>query len=200
MRPWSRMPPSVSLHRLKRVPEAGRLPSGRAFARALERAGAAGGEVSLVLTGAEEVRRLNREFLGEDRETDVIAFHYDAGVDAVGAASAPRERPGSSAAMSIWGDVFVSAETAVRQARERELPVREELARLFLHGCLHLLGYRDATRAESRRMQTLQEALLPEVLGPRGASGRSGERAPDHPPDRAPAARRPRRRPGPARE
>jgi probable rRNA maturation factor len=67
----------------------------------------------------------------------------------------------------VHGDVFVSADAARRQAEERGLPPREELARLFLHGCLHLLGWSDATPAERRRMETVQETLLPELLGRR---------------------------------
>jgi rRNA maturation RNase YbeY len=170
------MPPKVSLHRLTTPPEARRLPGARAFARILARAGAASGEVALVLTDARHVRRLHREYAGEDRDTDVLAFEYPA---PVGNGRARRERapraparrrgagrPGRGAA--VHGDVFVSADAARRLAEERGLPPRVELARLFLHGCLHLLGWRDATPADRRRMETVQEALLPELLGRRG--------------------------------
>jgi probable rRNA maturation factor len=171
------MPPKVSLHRLTTPPEARRLPGARAFARILARAGAASGEVALVLTDARHVRRLHREYAGEDRDTDVLAFEYAAPVR--NGRAAPRERAPQAAARrraagpsrrgaAVHGDVFVSADAARRQAEERGLPPREELARLFLHGCLHLLGWRDATPAERRRMEAVQEALLPELLGRRG--------------------------------
>jgi probable rRNA maturation factor len=163
------MPPKVSLHRLTTPPEARRLPGARAFARILARAGAASGEVALVLTDARHVRRLHREYAGEDRDTDVLAFEYAAPVR--NGRAAPRERARQAAARrgaAVHGDVFVSADAARRQAEERGLPPREELARLFLHGCLHLLGWRDATPAERRRMEAVQEALLPELLGRRG--------------------------------
>jgi probable rRNA maturation factor len=176
------MPPKVSLHRLTTPPEARQLPGPRAFARALERAGAASGEVALVLTDARHVRRLHRDYAGEDRDTDVLAFEYgpadgarrrrgDARARARGSSRSPRRHAAAaspSGAAAVHGDVFVNADAARRQAAERGLPAREELARLFLHGCLHLLGWRDATPAAARRMEAVQESLLLELLGRRG--------------------------------
>lgn len=164
------MPPRVFLHQVRPLPEAGSAPPPAAFARALARAGAARGEVNLILTDALEVRRLNREFRGEDSETDVIAFDYlsdwalGRGSEAGSAAGARgRSRP-RHPADHVWGDVFVSAEAALAQARERGIPATEELARLFLHGCLHLAGYRDETPAEAERMTAVQEELLAPLL------------------------------------
>jgi rRNA maturation RNase YbeY len=123
----------------------------------LARSGAAAGEVHLILTDRAELRRLNRRFLGRDGETDVIAFDYLEGLP---------EHAGR-----IWGDVYVNGDAAREQARERRIPVREELARLFLHGCLHLLGYRDGTPVERARMEVVQESLLADLLrAPRGRS------------------------------
>jgi probable rRNA maturation factor len=158
MRPSSRMPPRVTLHLLRRHPEVRALPRPEAFARALARAGANAGEVNLILAGADLVRRLNREFRGKDRDTDVLAFDYREP-----AGAGPRPTRGTPDA-GIWGDVFVSAEAAAAQAGERDIPVREETARLFLHGCLHLLGYRDGTPAQRKRLEAVQEILLPQVL------------------------------------
>ncbi|MBA2563806.1 MAG: rRNA maturation RNase YbeY [Gemmatimonadetes bacterium] len=142
------MPPIVCLHLLNPLPEAGDSPRPRDFARALAAAGAEAGEVNLVLTTAEELQRLNRTFRRRDRSTDVLAFDY-------------RETASEGA---LWGDVYVSAEAVLEQARERGIPPREELARLFLHGCLHLLGHRDHAAQERKRMLAVQEALLPGIL------------------------------------
>jgi probable rRNA maturation factor len=137
--------------------------------------------VNLILTGAAEVRRLNRDFLRKDRDTDVIAFDYTEPERfsqrrngrlrrlPVSPSAPPRAR---AVQRLIWGDVYVSAEAALEQARERGIPPREELARLFLHGCLHLLGYRDGTPAERARLEAVQESLLAHALAP----ARSGKR------------------------
>ncbi|MFN2431777.1 MAG: rRNA maturation RNase YbeY [Gemmatimonadota bacterium] len=147
------MPPTVSLHLPSRLPEAGELPPARAFARVLGRAGAATGEIALVLVDAGEIRRLNREFRGKDRATDVLSFDY-------------REPGDGRDVRDVWGDVYVSDEAARDQAHERGIPFPEELARLFLHGALHLLGFRDDTPQELERMTGVQEELLEQLLGP----------------------------------
>ena len=220
------MPPRVSLHLLRALPEGEAPPPASVFARALGRAGMISGEVNLILTGADEVRRLNREFGKEDRDTDVLAFDYGsagsssetkrqpssprktslasvagsadearwqptsprkAGLASVaGSADEARRQPtsprkaglarksgdASEAEGCIWGDVYVSAEAARRQALERGIAPREELARLFLHGCLHLLGYRDGDPRERARMEMVQESLVRKVLGLSSNPGR----------------------------
>ena len=73
-----------------------------------------------------EMRRLNREFRGNDRTTDVLSFRYEF----------ESFEPASS-----LGDIVISADQAQRQARENELDVELEIRQLILHGILHLCGY-----------------------------------------------------------
>jgi probable rRNA maturation factor len=77
-------------------------------------------ELSIVLVGNPQIRRLNRLFLGRNRATDVIAFPIS-------------ER--------LLGEVYVSRDQARIQAARYKATCREELLRLVLHGFLHLLGY-----------------------------------------------------------
>jgi probable rRNA maturation factor len=76
-------------------------------------------ELSVVLVGNSEIRRLNRRFLGRDRTTDVMAF------------------PISD---ELLGEVHVSRDQARIQARRYGVSLRSEILRLVLHGLLHLLG------------------------------------------------------------
>jgi probable rRNA maturation factor len=76
-------------------------------------------ELSVVLVGNAEIRRLNRRFLGRDRTTDVMAF------------------PISD---ELLGEVHVSRDQARIQARRYGVSLRSEILRLVLHGLLHLLG------------------------------------------------------------
>lgn len=160
------MPPTVFLH-LPPGPDAAAVPPRTAFARVLARAGARRGEVTLVLVAADELRRLNRTYRRRDYDTDVLSFDY--------------REPGEDQAGTLWGDVFVSADAARRQARERGIPAREELARLFLHGALHLMGYRDGTPREAARMERVQESLLRELLAPAARRRVARRPAPDRP-------------------
>ncbi|MGY8798879.1 MAG: rRNA maturation RNase YbeY [Longimicrobiales bacterium] len=104
-------------------------------------------EVSLTLVSDEEITSLNREYLGKDRPTDVIAFN-------LGDEHVP------------LGDVYVCVSQAERQAVELNVSVKEELTRLAIHGTLHVMGEdhpEGLDRLESP-MFVLQERLLSEVL------------------------------------
>ena len=103
----------------------------------------AGPSISLRLTGDRELRRLNREFLGEDSVTDVLSF--PAGGDG---------EPG------YLGDIAVSWPAVARQAAEHGHPEAAEAALLSVHGLLHLLGWDHATPAQEREMWRLTRAGL----------------------------------------
>lgn len=115
------------LVRAASIPEvAARLPAGEAT-------------VALRLTGDRELRRLNRDYAGEDSATDVLSF------------------AGSG---DHVGDLAVSWSTAVRQARTFGHDAQTELALLSVHGLLHLLGWDHATGPERREMNRLTRAAL----------------------------------------
>jgi len=105
-------------------------------------------EISVALLADEEMRRLNAEYLGRDHTTDVLAF-----------ALSGDDEP-------TVGDVYLGFDQAVRQAEEVDVPLQEELARLAIHGTLHVLGYdhpEGPERSDSPMFQ-VQERLLREVL------------------------------------
>ncbi len=115
-------------------------------------------ELSLVLVSDAVMRRLNRDWRGKDRPTDVLSF-------------AQAEGPGGAPA-GLLGDVVISLDTARRQAAERAAPLGSELDRLLVHGVLHLLGYdHERSPAEARRMQRRERALARRMAGPGGRDG-----------------------------
>lgn len=85
-------------------------------------------ELSLVLVSNRRMRTLNRRYRKKDRPTDVLAFPL-------------REGRFSGFRGALLGDVVISIETAKRQASEFGHSLRAEVARLLVHGVLHLLGY-----------------------------------------------------------
>ena len=106
-------------------------------------------ELSIALVDDEEMRLLNARYRRKDRPTDVLAF-------------AQREGEGGSA--RLLGDVVISVDTALRQARERGVELRDELRLLLAHGILHLLGYdHERSPSEARRMFAKQRRLLQEL-------------------------------------
>jgi len=144
-------------------------------------------EVSLTLTGDDEIRELNRRHLGRDRATDVLSFPMwkddEEGAETdtgTGPASGPGPEPGTGPEGApdepfLLGDVVVSVETARRQAAEYGRPFPEELSRLVVHGTLHLLDYEDASRRGAAVMRGKEDAVLVRLgFDPRGpgAAGR----------------------------
>lgn len=81
-----------------------------------------------------EMRRLNRQYRGKDKTTDVLSFPGD--FVAQGEPEAP-----ALPSLNHLGDVVISVPTARRQAVEAGHPVDRELRVLLLHGVLHCLGY-----------------------------------------------------------
>src|SRR6266700_968802 len=109
------------------VPMAVTLTAPRGLVRAtLEREGRRAGEIAIVLTRDPEIRALNRRWRGIDRATDVLSFGYDA--------PSPR-RPAA-----ISGDLVISLECMHEQAKRYRVTPGRELARLAVHGALHLAG------------------------------------------------------------
>lgn len=104
------------------------------------------GSVSVLLTGDAEIRRLNREFRGKDKATDVLSF--PAG-----------DAPGQG---GIAGDLAISVETAAREAEQRGHSLEVELRVLMLHGILHLAGH-DHERDSGEMAR--KENLLRKKLG-----------------------------------
>ena len=117
---------------------------------ALQQEGAEG-EVTLVITDDEGIQQLNRDFLGKDAPTDVLAF--SAREDGGPFLTAPE-------AGGYLGDVIVSYPRAVVQAEEQRHPVEQELDLLIVHGLLHLLGYDHASEEEKALMWSRQEMIL----------------------------------------
>ena len=78
--------------------------------------------VTVAFVSDQKIRELNRQFRSIDKATDVLSFPTD---------SANKE----------LGDIAISIETAIRQAKENGLTLEGEIAQLLLHGLLHLSGY-----------------------------------------------------------
>ncbi len=97
------------------------------------------GDLSIAFVDRATMRRVNRTFLRHDYDTDVLAFPLDG---------------------SLIGEVVVSTDFAVKEARRRRLPALEELSRYVVHGILHLAGFDDHRPADKARMWKRQEKYL----------------------------------------
>ncbi|MFA5235939.1 MAG: rRNA maturation RNase YbeY [Bacilli bacterium] len=107
-------------------------------------------EVSLV--DNESIKRLNRDYRGQDRETDVISFAFQ---DAVVGETSIKEAP-----FLDLGAIVISTPKAEAQAEAYGHSLDREMAFLFIHGLLHLCGYDHQNPNEEERMFALQDAII----------------------------------------
>lgn len=104
--------------------------------------------VNVMLADDARISELNRRFLGRDGPTDVLAFpiNEETSVD---------DEP-------VFGEVVVSAETALREAAARNIEPERELTLYAVHGLLHLLDYDDQTEGDRKKMHARQDQILKE--------------------------------------
>jgi len=143
-----------SAHVIRKALSADRVPSASTLARFLAEAQAAvrlRGRVSVLLTTDKTLRRLNRQFRGIDRPTDVLSFPTEAFIQS-------KEK--------LAGDLAISVPTACRQAIACGHSLGTELKVLILHGLLHLAGYDHET--DSGQMARRERRIRAQVGLPQG--------------------------------
>ncbi len=121
-----------------------------------ERAGNSS-EVSVLIAGQKKVHELNREYLDEDRPTDVLSFPMiSAEPDKAGFVEPPD-------GLVHLGEIIVSLPQATQQAGEHRHSTNREIAILTIHGVLHLLGYDHAEPDEEKKMRQRESEILIEL-------------------------------------
>jgi len=132
----------------------------------LSAARADGAELSLVLVSDRRMRALNKRYRNKDRTTDVLAFPLTP------SHPSPLEGEGVgggahlSSPTMLLGDVAISMETARRQASEFGHSLRDEVARLLVHGVLHLLGYDHERGPRDAALMARQEKAILKTINP----------------------------------
>jgi len=102
--------------------------------KALDAIGNTGSSATIAFVSDSSIRKLNQQFRGVDKATDVLSF--------------PADEPDN------LGDVAISVDTAAKQAKETGLQFDNEIAQLILHGLLHLSGYDHETdNGEMNRLE-----------------------------------------------
>ncbi len=110
-----------------------------------------GGTVQAVFTTDEHMAHMNEQFRGKAMTTDVLSFDYGLS-----------ESMGPDNLENEWtrGEIFISVDRAAEQARDRGIAPTCEMARLLVHGLLHLCGYDHQTAKELQEMESLTDSFL----------------------------------------
>ncbi len=110
-------------------------------------------EVSVRLSDDEEVQRLNRDYRGKDKPTNILSFPM-LEPDAVAATLARDEMD------LLLGDMALAFETTDREATEKGIPITDHVAHLLVHGTLHLLGHDHQDDPSADAMEALETRIL----------------------------------------
>jgi rRNA maturation RNase YbeY len=103
-------------------------------------------DVNLIFTSDIYVSNLKKEFFSKNQWTDVIAF--------------PMHTKNEK---SVEGEIYISMPTAKENAKLYKQSYGKELARLVIHGSLHLLGIEDDTNEKKEKMSKIEEYFLKEI-------------------------------------
>ena len=106
------------------------------------------GEVSVAVINDDLMKRMNHEYRGIDRSTDVLSFPSAEGEKIL------------SAPDGFLGDIAISMDAVYRQAQDYGHSPEREIAFLTVHGVLHLLGYDHMCEEEERKMLLRQKIIL----------------------------------------
>lgn len=89
----------------------------------------------------DDLLEINKKFLNHDELTDIITFDY-------------------SDKEVLSGEIFISLERVKDNATKLKIPFEEELLRVMAHGILHLMGLKDKTKIEKKRMRREEEKAI----------------------------------------
>jgi probable rRNA maturation factor len=140
---WRRLWPSPA----SRIRSAARMALDMASRRSRKRPGSAV-ELAVVLANDGLVHRLNRQYRGIDKPTNVLSFDGAAGED---------DRTGSPV---VLGDVILARETVAAEAAVQGKTVADHAVHLVVHGVLHLLGHDHQVAREANLMESIEIRAL----------------------------------------
>ena len=103
------------------------------------------GELSFLFCDDAHLHKLNVEFLNHDTLTDILTFEYNVG-------------------NKIHGDICISTERVRENAAHHGVSFFNELARVMIHGVLHLCGYKDANQNETTIMRKKEDFYLSQLF------------------------------------
>ncbi|MCJ7800759.1 MAG: rRNA maturation RNase YbeY [Candidatus Marinimicrobia bacterium] len=103
-------------------------------------------DISIVFGNKKLLQELKNRFFNINRTTDVIAFRINEYQE-----------------QNIEGEIYIGLPVAMENAEYFNEPYEKEIARLIIHGGLHLIGYEDGTDDESKNMRELEDKYLKEL-------------------------------------
>ncbi len=99
------------------------------------------GEINYIFCDDNYLLKLNQDYLDHDTLTDIISFDYSVGKE-------------------LHGDIYISIERVLENAKEFDVKENDEIDRVMIHGILHYCGYKDKTNDEKSVMRSKEDFYL----------------------------------------
>jgi len=99
------------------------------------------GEISIVVCSDEYLLDINKKYLNHNYYTDIITFDYTDDI-------------------AVGGDLMISYDRVKENAKQEGVLIQQELNRVMVHGVLHLLGLKDKTKEEAKKMRSAEDEAL----------------------------------------
>jgi probable rRNA maturation factor len=103
------------------------------------------GVLNVVFVTDAYIKALNKSYRDKDEPTDVLSFNYKEG--------------GTSEYSDLIGEIYISVDTAKRQADKYSNSLEDELKKLFTHGFLHIHGYDHIKDEDHKKMVALEKKI-----------------------------------------
>lgn len=121
----------------------------RKIASAVSREIGKSAKASLVFVSEGEIRRLNKKYRGKNKATNILSFSF----------SGEKEKIFNSE-RDYLGEVFVCLKYAKQEAKKYGWSLEKNLARLIIHGLLHLYGFDHKTLINQKKMENLEDIIM----------------------------------------
>ncbi len=122
---------------------------GKKFQEVLQQLKVSGSEVTIVLDSNKKLRELKKSHFGIDEIPDVLSFSY--------------EEINPETGNIYMGDIVISLEKAIDQAKDNNHSIEFEVLTLVVHGLLHLLNYDHSIESDAKNMFEKQDKILEEI-------------------------------------
>ncbi|MBR6838590.1 MAG: rRNA maturation RNase YbeY, partial [Alphaproteobacteria bacterium] len=99
-----------------------------------------GSEASITLVNDKYIQKINKKYRGINKPTNVLSFELGDSV--------------------LLGDIFISLDTVMREAKQENISVEEHTAHMVVHGILHLLGYDHIKDSDAEKMEKRETVIL----------------------------------------
>ena len=114
-------------------------------------------ELSIALVGPGRMRKINRRYRGKNRVTDVLAFPESKIL-------LEKFKVGAAKKVQGLGEIVICLREVKKNAKRFNLSSEKELARVLIHGMLHLLGYEHEKAEEAKKIKEKEDFYLSKTL------------------------------------